>query len=621
MLALLLTLLLRGGGGEKKRPPVSVLECTQPVGEAEIADLGSGKAAVFWKEQPEGGSPSSCVEVVNTVSGKSERSLRIDGAFELYEAYCGGNILLCSEDCRQYMLLDEKLNTVKSFSVPENIGSGEPSFDLSRFWYVEDERLLMLDTASMESTPVKLDWNMHVAEIESSCPKSGMLNIQVYTDEYEAETCCAVVNAFTGELAALNRNLTFSYCDSDLFVMMTKPQQDGETLLSFDYSNDDIGLRTLPRAALTYDDGGRQRLCFAGDSPYVTASSGEQARLIRLGSEITACELSEFGWNGTVEGCKYLPEERLLLVSGKDEEGEKLLLIDPAALTFSPLCTPEAAESNMPIDMAVGEAYAESVRLPDVRAELTALRLRADEIGEAYGVTVLLSDQCERPASHSGYEVKLTGSLELSEEKARISEALDALEAALSLYPEGFLRQFKTNLGEGGIRLLLAGNLNGDAAGAVGVAFSYGQWNNILLDISSGLNPGTLCHEIWHITENRLSEEAGAELYNGTWDSCNPEGFEYYYDYNTSEREDWSRWLYFYEPENAYFIDAYSKTYPAEDRARIMEYVMGGSPETDIIMQHPALRKKLAIMCRAVRAQFDTTGWEDVRWERYLEQP
>lgn len=77
-------------------------------------------------------------------------------------------------------------------------------------------------------------------------------------------------------------------------------------------------------------------------------------------------------------------------------------------------------------------------------------------------------------------------------------------------------------------------------------------------------------------------------------------------------------WLYFGTAEDVYFVDAYSTMNPREDRARIMEYIMGAEDEADALAQCPVIRRKLEIMAAAVRAGFDTAGWGVARWEQPL---
>ncbi len=65
-------------------------------------------------------------------------------------------------------------------------------------------------------------------------------------------------------------------------------------------------------------------------------------------------------------------------------------------------------------------------------------------------------------------------------------------------------------------------------------------------------------------------------------------------------------------------MDAYSRTNAKEDRARIMEYIMATEDVAGALVQSPAIAQKLQIMCRAIRENFDTSSWGELRWERVL---
>ena len=106
-------------------------------------------------------------------------------------------------------------------------------------------------------------------------------------------------------------------------------------------------------------------------------------------------------------------------------------------------------------------------------------------------------------------------------------------------------------------------------------------------DISFYELTGNLYHEIWHATENKIFNTTFSGFYDGSWEQCNPEGFEYRYEYNLSDPEGnlW-RWTFTGGDSEYYFVDDYAKTYPKEDRARIMEYVSGSIPAH--LSRHPA---------------------------------
>ena len=78
-------------------------------------------------------------------------------------------------------------------------------------------------------------------------------------------------------------------------------------------------------------------------------------------------------------------------------------------------------------------------------------------------------------------------------------------------------------------------------------------------------------------------------------------------------------WTLYNSPvEDIHFVDSYACVDPGEDRARIMEYFMTHDDEAQLLIQSPYIRQKLQWMCAAVRAAFNTAGWENVRWERLL---
>ena len=72
--------------------------------------------------------------------------------------------------------------------------------------------------------------------------------------------------------------------------------------------------------------------------------------------------------------------------------------------------------------------------------------------------------------------------------------------------------------------------------------------------------------------------------------------------------------------QDVHFVDNYSTMNAREDRARIMEYIMGSDDFADELAAQPAIRQKLTLMVEAVRRGFDTTGWGTPRWERPLTQ-
>ena len=100
----------------------------------------------------------------------------------------------------------------------------------------------------------------------------------------------------------------------------------------------------------------------------------------------------------------------------------------------------------------------------------------------------------------------------------------------------------------------------------------------------------------------------------------NPKGFTYYEDYDTAMSEADGDWLFFGGGQDVHFVDNYSTMNAREDRARIMEYIMGSDDFADELAAQPAIRQKLTLMVEAVRSGFDTTGWGTPREGRSAHQ-
>ena len=246
-----------------------------------------------------------------------------------------------------------------------------------------------------------------------------------------------------------------------------------------------------------------------------------------------------------------------------------------------------------------------------------ALRTYADRLEKKYDVDILLSDQCAGPCAASWEDITTTDQAGLEDEVAAIYPALEALDRTLALYPDGFFAQFRNARGEGGVQFLPVSEFHMSFE-VIGMSFENGDWHCIAYQVSNERLEALLCHEIWHAMEDKLISENWNAIDSWAWSACNPRGFDYYYDYDDAMNEADGSWLYFGTAEDVYFVDAYSTMNPREDRARIMEYIMGAEDEADALAQCPVIRRKLEIMAAAVRAGFDTAGWGVTRWEQPL---
>ena len=276
-------------------------------------------------------------------------------------------------------------------------------------------------------------------------------------------------------------------------------------------------------------------------------------------------------------------------------------------------CTINSYDGNFRLlfwDIEKGR-HGESLILEPIPADSETdayLKNRAQQIGEAYGVTILVSGDCD-----TVFDEFYAG---IADDYYAVNEALDELEAALATYPEGFFRQLRYGSIHG-IQIQLVTDLFADGSGRYGdgyIAFAQEKWDYYLVvaDIED-VDTEDYYHEFSHIIDSYLEwdswQREDALFSEETWNSLNPSWFTgYSYDYSVEHD------LY----DSTSFIDSYSTISPTEDRARIMEYAMWEYGEYSFA-DADILLAKLAYYSRCIRDAFDTEGWPSrLPWETYL---
>ena len=137
---------------------------------------------------------------------------------------------------------------------------------------------------------------------------------------------------------------------------------------------------------------------------------------------------------------------------------------------------------------------------------------------------------CTAPTALCDKDITLSDSMSADAELAGISAMLDSMSRAFALYPQGFLAQFRNSVGEGGLCFLLVAHIASDY-GVVGCAYDSADWQYIALDVQADyMREGTVCHEIWHATENEIRSRDYTAFDWDQWNRLNPEGFLYYGD-------------------------------------------------------------------------------------------
>lgn len=246
--------------------------------------------------------------------------------------------------------------------------------------------------------------------------------------------------------------------------------------------------------------------------------------------------------------------------------------------------------------------------LPEPDAQEAAIRDRVAQISAAYGLNILVGNDCN--TQFYDFTAEYVTDWEI------VSQALDTLEDALQDYPEGFFRQLRYD-GIHSINIHLVGNIAATTEEYVHTYTAFVQYEydrfTMGVDIFTAQEQ-TYYHEFSHVIDSYLEWDSNhrenALFSEEGWNEINPLWFPgYTFDYSQEVE------LF----DNYSFIDSYSTIKPTEDRARVMEYAMVDYgfytfEDNDILIE------KLRYYCRCIRDAFDTTGWpETVLWEQYLE--
>jgi hypothetical protein len=146
----------------------------------------------------------------------------------------------------------------------------------------------------------------------------------------------------------------------------------------------------------------------------------------------------------------------------------------------------------------------------------------------------------------------------------------------------------------------------------------------VALDITLWGTRETLLHEMSHVIDNKFGNDGLIDDLNEKWAECNPPGFDYYYNYfdyegdteNTSLAEEyWVDW----NPEIVYFYDDYAKTYPGEDRARVMEHFTDWDTLEDCYSSSH-LQKKIGVYLDFLEAHFESCQDGNYLWRELYNQ-
>lgn len=193
----------------------------------------------------------------------------------------------------------------------------------------------------------------------------------------------------------------------------------------------------------------------------------------------------------------------------------------------------------------------------------------------------------------------------------------------LSRYPKGMLKEAYADTNKG-MRIYLCGDIYGVASGGLdqagGLTFEEGGYICIALDIK-GTPYADIPHELSHAFDRRISHisyESDIDwMY--LWDCATPMDDGYVMSY-----DDYVNNLKYTAmgdgDDEVWFIDGYARTYPTEDRARIMQALFEGEDGgMKTYFEYENLLHKARLYSYILRQCFPSCNTEDVNyWEEFL---
>ena len=589
------------------REPVVSLECVHPTTLSSLCPASGTQVAVSWADYE---NECTTVLLVDVTKDTVCREITLDGVWDLREqSFSDGRFALCRRETNTWKFLSASLEDCGEWDA-ENV-DGFFSCDGSTYYYLSDHVLCWQNVSNGESGKVTLPIDLRLLELTAFDTQSGTLAMQFFLSPYSSECGTAVFDTKTG---------VFTMLQKDRYRVSSR----GEDMCLLSFDNDKMGYSVLYGVDTRFFfadagifSGAAGDLYTVPGSPYLMGIAAGRSTLYAADQRITACPLSGCGINGEMYSVCYLPDEKVLVGAIYQNGSFQLYMIDPEQLSFVEVSGAAPVDSPFVVDETLAESYWGAVSGLPVAESLQEVRQYADTLEEKYSVRILLSSQCQEAAALCDRTVTLTDTMEADEELNGISTMLEALDRSLALYPQGLPAQFRNGAGDGGLCFLLVEHIESNF-GVVGCTYDRFDWQYIALDVRQTFDlDGIICHEIWHAMENHIFSLDYTALPLDEWDSLNPEGFTYIED-ATQQNPEQPWMLYTSSPEDIHFVDSYACVSRQEDRARIMEFFMTHDDEARLLIQSPFIRLKLQMMCDAVRSTFDTTGWENVRWERLL---
>lgn len=202
--------------------------------------------------------------------------------------------------------------------------------------------------------------------------------------------------------------------------------------------------------------------------------------------------------------------------------------------------------------------------------------------------------------------------------------AVKTVSEILSRYPEGMLRESYAETHRG-LQIYLCGTIYGTSGNALsqagGVTTDCDGYILVAVDVHNNL-AYDIPHELSHVFDRRISHASytAESDWMMLWEAATP--IENVYTYSYDEYYNNTRYTAWNESDdaNVWFVDGYARTFPTEDRARIMENLF--NPEADglaEVLQFENLQEKARLYAYILRECFESCDVDEaLYWETYL---
>lgn len=530
------------------------------------------------------------------------------------------------------IIYDNDLNMVGEYNLEGYDGVFVNSSG-KQIYCVKNKALIKYDVASGETSDIKLNKTGlidYIGGVLTTADNSDYLIVNMLHEDFQYHQ--TIINAQNGEIKYIcSDENSFSSIDNDVFYIGQYGEMGVDSwIIAYDEKNQWKYLcKDTDFNKIILDNGDVMFTTTKDDVVIMEVYDNEQGRLIdKQEIKIPCSEIKDTGYDGemlyranVVDIPKYLDEDTLLVTINN---------IDSETRYFIWNLDDNKEQGNAKVEKyKTGTCPSKVITASDITLytpgelseELKPLKERADKMEEEYGVEVYIGEECGNysggysSAPYLGYE--------------NVEDALDKLEYALAKYPKGFFAQFNDSYTKG-LHVYLAGELRGveddvlDLAGGFKASENYKIVLYINCDFVDMIE-STFHHELCHAIDEKICnadiERDNPLLSDEIWDKFNPKEGMYTFTYDEYGFDGNHKYVYDLEMydslSDVYFIDSYAMTYPTEDRARLFEAIMGEAYTYMEFEKTPNLQEKIEYFSECMRQTFDTTGWEDVHWERF----